>query len=55
MNTYTMLKTKITQGTYDKADMLKKMDVYLMFNRITAEQYEELALLMGAEAQEAAV
>ncbi len=46
MNTYTMLKAKITQGTYDRADLLKKMDVYLMFDRITAEQYEELAALM---------
>ena len=45
---YNMLKTKITQGTYDKDDVLKKMDVYLMFNRITSEQYEELAKLMEA-------
>jgi hypothetical protein len=41
------MKTMITRGTYDKTDMLKKMDVFLLNNRITEEQYNELTVLMG--------
>ncbi len=44
---YTLLKNKITRGTYDKADVVNKMDTYLLFNRITQEQYDELMALMG--------
>lgn len=44
---YTLLKNKITRGTYDKADIINKMDTYLLFNRITEEQYNELMALMG--------
>lgn len=43
---YKLLKTKIEKGNYDKEDLLKKMDVYLLRNRITAEQYEELVQMM---------
>lgn len=44
---YTLLKNKITRGTYEKADLQNKMDVYLLCNRITEEQYNELIELMG--------
>lgn len=44
---YTLLKNKITRGTYDKADLQNKMDVYLLCGRITDEQYNELVALMG--------
>ena len=44
---YTLLKNKITRGTYDKDDLVNKMDTYLLFNRITEEQYNELMALMG--------
>lgn len=44
---YTLLKNKITRGTYDKADLQNKMDVYLLRGRITDEQYNELIALMG--------
>ncbi len=44
---FNMMKTMITRGTYDKEDMLKKMDVFLLNNRITEEQYSELIALMG--------
>lgn len=43
---YKMLKTKIEKGTYDKEDLLKKMDVYLLKDRITEEQYNELFEMM---------
>lgn len=50
---YKLLKTKIEKGNYDKEDLLKKMDVYLLRNRITAEQYEELVQMMEGDAEDA--
>lgn len=44
---FNLMKTIITRGTYDKEDMLKKMDVFLLNSRITEEQYNELTVLMG--------
>ncbi len=44
---YTLLKNKITRGTYDEEELKNKMDVYLLCNRITEEQYNELIALMG--------
>ena len=45
--TYARLKKLIERGTYNKEDMLNKLDVFLMANRITEEQYNELMALMG--------
>ena len=45
--TYARLKKLITNGAYDKNDMMNKLDVLLMANRITEAQYEELVGLMG--------
>lgn len=45
--TYARLKKLITNGAYDKNDMMTKLDVFLMANRITEAQYEELVGLMG--------
>lgn len=39
---YNVCKKIILNGNYDKEDMLKKLDLYLLKNRITNEQYEEL-------------
>jgi len=36
----------ITKGAYEKEDMLNKLDVFLMANRITEEQYQELVGMM---------
>ena len=33
--TYARLKKLITKGAYEKEDMLNKLDVFLMANRIT--------------------
>lgn len=46
--TYKLMKKVIDSGKYDKADMYAKLDVYLAFNRITTEQYNELAALLDA-------
>lgn len=40
--TYNLCKKITTNGNFDKADMLNKLDVFLLSNRITQEQYEEL-------------
>ena len=39
--TYARLKKLIERGAYNKEDMLNKLDVFLMANRITEEQYQE--------------
>lgn len=47
MNTYTLCKTVINKGTFGtKEEMLMKMDVFLLNNRISQEQYNELSLLL---------
>lgn len=40
--TYKMCKTLIEKKRYEKDDMLEKLDVFLLANRITKEEYEEL-------------
>ena len=44
--TYARLKKLISRGAYDKEDMLNKLDVFLLANRITEEQYQELVGMM---------
>lgn len=50
MATYEMMKTLITldkaKGNLNKETWQAKLDVFLMFNRITAEQYKELTGLL---------
>ena len=44
--TYARLKKLIERGAYKKEDTLNKLDVFLMANRITEEQYQELVGMM---------
>jgi len=44
---FNWIKIIITRGTYEKEDMLKKMDLFLLNNRLAEEQYNELVALMG--------
>lgn len=37
-----MCKILIEKKRYEKDDMLEKLDVFLLANRITKEEYEEL-------------
>lgn len=39
---YNLMKRLIAAGRYDAEDMKTKLDVYLLFGRITQAQYEEL-------------
>lgn len=43
---YKLCKTVIENGNYEYQSMLNKLDVYLLGNRITPEQYTELKELM---------
>lgn len=46
--TYVFCKKIIANKTYGtKEDLLVKMDVFLMNNRITEAEYEELVALLG--------
>ena len=51
MSIYTMTKNTISRqkkaGKLDKEQWQVKLDVFLMFDRITTEQYTELKELMG--------
>lgn len=46
--TYQRCKTIIENGDYVKMDMLTKLDVFLLANRITTEQYNKLVQMMAA-------
>ena len=46
---YVLCTKVIASGNYDKEDMQKKLDVYLLCNRITQEQYEELVDMVESE------
>ena len=50
--TYLLCKTVIAKqkaaGTLNVDDMMAKLDVFLMNNRITSDQYNELMALMSA-------
>lgn len=41
-----MCKTLIQKNRYEKADMTQKLDIFLLGDRITQEQYEELVKMM---------
>jgi hypothetical protein len=44
--TYKVCKRLIQNGNYEKEDMMMKLDVFLLNNRITQENYNELVDLM---------
>lgn len=48
MNTFENLKRIINTGKKTSEEILPMMDVFLLNNRITAEQYKELTALLSA-------
>ena len=44
--TYTYCKSIIERGNYDAEKMRDKLDVFLLADRITQEQYKELTALI---------
>jgi len=47
--TYIYCKRIIERGNYDKEDMLLKLDIFLLNDRITEEEYNELVSMINAE------
>lgn len=48
--TYKLCVTVINKGTYGtKEEMLEKLDVFLLNNRITEEQYNDLVTLLDSK------
>ena len=48
MTIYEVIKRIIARSGYDAVDIQNKMDVYLLYNRISMEQYDEIMGLMAA-------
>ena len=48
--TYTYCKSIIERGKFDAREMKDKLDVFLLANRISQEQYTELVKLVDAKA-----
>lgn len=46
---YKLCKRMIENESYIYDDMLNKLDVFLLANRITSEQYQELKSLMDSK------
>ena len=47
--TYTYCKKLIDVGRYEYEDMLNKLDVFLLNDRVTEAQYNELKEIMDAK------
>lgn len=48
--TFNALKSQITRKSYvSKEDVLQKMDIFLIGNRITQDQYNELLEMLNAQ------
>lgn len=47
--TYKLMKRIIEKGGYDREATALKLDVFLMADRITPEEYHELVEMMGGE------
>jgi len=48
--TYNALKSQITRKSYiSKEDVMRKMDLFLIGDRITQEQYTELLEMLNAQ------
>ena len=46
MTIYEILKRVIGRGGYDKSDLINKMNLYLLYDQLTTEQYDEIMALM---------
>ena len=47
--TYRNAKKIIERGNYEYNDMMEKLDVFLLGDRITKEEYNELVALMDSQ------
>ncbi len=49
MSVYELAKDIIESGNYDYAVMKTRLDAFLLYGRITPEQYAELIAMMDAQ------
>lgn len=49
---YNLLNNLIEAGRFEKEDMMNKLDIFLTFDRITAEQYQELLERVNPQVKE---
>jgi len=47
--TYLAMKKIIEAGNFDREDVMEKLDIFYAGDRITKNQYQELAVLMGED------
>lgn len=46
---YKNIKKLIERDAFNKDDLLKKIDTFYLFNRITEEEYKDLMTMLGIE------
>lgn len=49
MTTYEICKTLIEKGKYEINDMTQKLDIFLLGDRVTQEEYQELIAMMNPQ------
>ena len=47
MSIYEIIKRVIARGGYNAGDLQAKMDVFLLYDRLSAAQYDELFALLA--------
>ena len=46
---YNLMKLAILRGELNRAEIMDMLDAYMVFKRITVDEYRELAALAGEE------
>lgn len=49
MTIYDLCKRLIESGSYDRESMMAKLDIFLLTDRITTEQYNELVAIINRQ------
>ena len=49
--TYTYCKAIISKGNYVKDEILEKLDVFLLANRLTKDEYNELVSMLNIDTE----
>lgn len=49
---YKQIVKLIERNTYDREKLMKQIDMFYLFGRITEEEYKELMQLLGVDAND---
>ena len=44
---FALIQRKVARKDFDREDLMKKLDIFLLGNRLTVEEYESLVKLMA--------